>query len=576
MTAAEAGPGAPPRRPQSTARRTLVIDLFGDLRLGDLPGRAAQNWPHREALVFREARWTFAEMNAEVDSHAWVLMQAGFSSGDKIGLWFTNRPEYIFFLFAIAKIGAVAVPLNTRYRTRDIAYCLGQSECNGLIYVEKSGPVDYGEILEEVLHDAKGQDDGTVGSASFPLLRRLIALGEKRLQAAVTLDALVEAAGPVDPAALARRTRSIEVNDLAMIVYTSGTTGDAKGAMLTHAGVRLCIVRSVIWGTTCNDVQMHYLPLFHLYAIGFVTVPSIALGASQILMETFDAEDVLDLIEKEKGTIVHGFDPHYRDLLDSQKRRPRAISSLRMGSFPSGPDNCVPIVTTANAEFCPLLPSFGMTETWGGITAGFIDCSIEQRTVASGFPVPGVEIRIVDPETGAPCAAGELGEIQVKSFSLMKGYYRKPVESAAAILPDGFLRTGDAGYLREDGYLRFTGRYKDMLKVGGENVAPAEIELLLQELAGVIDVSVVGYPDERLNEVAAAFLILAPETVPIDTATVHRHCYGRVASFKIPRHVFIVDSFPMTASGKVQKVKLREVTSRHHAEATAGQQRARA
>lgn len=553
-----------------------MIDLFGDLRLGDLPGRAARNWPHREALVFKGARWTFEQMNAEVDSHAWAIMQAGFAPGDKIGLWFTNRPEYIFLLFAIAKIGAVAVPLNTRYRTRDVAYCLGQSECNGLIYAEKSGPVDYGEILEEVLHDAESLNGGIVRSASFPRLRRLIALGEKRLPAAVTLDALMELAGPVDHAALDRRARAIRIDDLAMIVYTSGTTGDAKGAMLTHAGVRLCILRSVIWGTTRNDVQMHYLPLFHLYAIGFVTVPSIALGASQILMETFDAEEVLDLIEKEKGTIVHGFDPHYRDLLDSQKRRARAVGSLRMGSFPSGPDNCVPIATTANAEFCPLLPSFGMTETWGGITAGFVDCSVEQRTVASGFPLPGIEIRIVDPETGAPCAAGELGEIQVKSFSLMKGYYRKPAESAAAILPDGFLRTGDAGYLREDGYLRFTGRYKDMLKVGGENVAPAEIELLLQDLAGVIDVSVVGYPDKRLNEVPAAFLIVAPGAAPIDQLAVHRHCYGRVASFKIPRHVFIVESFPMTASGKIQKVKLREVTNRHHADSIADKQQKRA
>lgn len=553
-----------------------MIDLFGDLRLGDLPSRAAQNWGEREALVYGERRWTFRALDEEVERCAWALMHAGFGPGDKVGLWFTNRPEYIFLLFAIARIGAIAVPLNTRYRSLDIAYCLGQSECNGLIYVEKSGPVDYGEILSSVLADAVALDGGGLRSKAFPELRRLIAIDDRRLAFADTLAGLTAAAGPVDRAAIAGRANAVAVGDLAMIVYTSGTTGNAKGAMLTHAGVRLCVVRSVIWGTTFKDVQMHYLPLFHLYAIGFVTVPSVALGASQVLMETFEAEEVLDLVEKEKATIIHGFDPHYRDMLESQMKRARDVSSLRMGSFPSGPDNCIAIVRTANAEFCPIYPSFGMTETWGGITAGFMDSTVEQRSEASGFPVPGVEVRIVDPETGKPQPPGELGEIQVRSFSLMKGYYRMPEETAAALRDDGFLHTGDAGYLREDGYLRFTGRYKDMLKVGGENVAPAEIEALLLELPGVADVSVVGYPDERLNEVAAAFVIAAAGGPPVDAAAVHRHCYGRVASFKIPRHVFIVESFPMTPSGKVQKVKLREVTSRHHADAAATREKERA
>ena len=543
-----------------------MIDLFGALRFGDLPARAARNWGSREALVFGDRRWTFAALDEAVDCHAWALMQAGFRSGDRIGLWFTNRPEYIFLLFAISRIGAIAVPLNTRYRSRDVAYCLAQSQCNALVYAERSGPIDYGEILAEVVADAEPLPDGSLRSKTFPHLRRLIAVDDKRLSAASTLASLITAAGPVVPAAIETRAKAIAIDDLAMIVYTSGTTGDAKGVMLSHAGVRLCILRSVIWGTTFRDVQMHYLPLFHLYAIGFVTVPSIALGASQILMETFEPEDVLDLIQRERATIVHGFDPHYRDLLEAQHRRPRDLGSLRMGSFPSGPDNCVAIVRRANQAFCPIYPSFGMTETWGGITAGFMDSTVEQRSEASGFPVPGVEVRIVDPETGRLQPTGELGEIQVRSFSLMQGYYRMPDESAAVLLSDGFLRTGDAGYLRADGYLRFTGRYKDMLKVGGENVAPAEVEALLMEMPGILDVSVVGYPDDRLNEVPAAFVIMTDKAALIDAGAVRDHCYGRVASFKIPRHVFVVDSFPMTPSGKVQKVKLRERTRRHQRE----------
>lgn len=533
-----------------------MIDLYSDLRLGSLPGHAARHWGEREALVFEDRRWTFAELDREVDRHACALMQAGFGPGDHVALWFTNRPAYIFLLFAIAKIGAVAVPLNTRYRRQDIAYCLGQAHCAGLIYAERSGPVDYHEMVEAVLSDAR-VEEGVLFSPAFPRLHRLVTVGPSTSALSVSLDDLLEQAGPVDHEALAERARAVRTDDVAMIVYTSGTTGDAKGVMLSHAGIRLCIQRAVVWGTTFTDVQLHYLPMFHLYAIGFVTVPSVALGVCQVLTETFEPEEALRLIERERATIVHGFDPHYRDLMEAQERFALDVSSLRMGTFPSGPDNCVPVVLEAHATLCPILPSFGMTETWSGITAGALDCSVEQRSEASGFPLPGVEIRIVDPETGEAAPTGQTGEIHVRSFSLMKGYYDKPDETAAALGRDGFLRTGDAGYLRPDGYLRFVGRYKDMLKVGGENVAPAEIEQLLAELPGIREVACVGYPDSRLQEVVAAFVVPRSSSATPTLEAIQEHCRGRVASFKVPRRLFLVEEFPMTPSGKIQKGKLR-------------------
>lgn len=546
-----------------------MIDLYSDLRIGSLPAHAARYWGRRDALVFEGRRWTFADLDREVDRLAWALLKSGFEPGEKIGLWFTNQPEYIFLLFAIAKIGAVAVPLNTRYRTQDISYCIAQSHCAALIFMEQSGPIDYAEMIEAVLGSGERDAEGRLRSEAFPRLRRLIVLGPRRLSFADGLDDLVVAAGRPDEAALETRAEAVSTHDTAMIVYTSGTTGEAKGVMLSHAGIRLCVQRSVVWGTSFRDVQMHYLPLFHLYALGFVTVPSVALGVCQVLMETFDGAEALRLIEAERATIIHGFDPHYRDLVAAKGRTPRDLSSLRFGSFPSGPDNCVPVVRMAHAELCPILPSFGMTETWSGITAGSLDSSIEQRSEASGFPLPGVEIRILDPETGDEMPTGELGEIHIRSFSLMQGYWDKPVETAAAIGPDGFLRTGDAGYLRDDGYLRFTGRYKDMLKVGGENVAPAEVELLLSEMPGIGEVSVVGHPDPRLQEVAAAFVVPAPGLGPVTLEAITAHCRGRVASFKIPRHLFIVDAFPMTASGKVQKGKLRDAAADSYARSTA-------
>lgn len=547
-----------------------MIDLYSELRLGLLPAHAARYWPDREALVFEEQRWTFRDLDHEVDRLAWALLKAGFGPGDHVGLWFTNRPDYIVLLFAVAKIGAVVVPLNTRYRTQDIAYCLAQSRCKALIYAERSGPVDYKAMMETVLADMRRGPDGDLAGDAFPHLRRLIAVGPNTSHLSRALDDLVAQAGPIDTSELEARAASVRMRDTAMIVYTSGTTGDAKGVMLSHAGIRLCIQRSVVWGTTFRDVQMHYLPLFHLYALGFVTVPSVALGVSQILMETFEGEEALRLIERERATIVHGFDPHYRDLIAAQERLKLDISSLRMGSFPSGPDNCVPVVRAANAALCPILPSFGMTETWSGITAGPLDSTLEQRSEASGFPLPGVEVKIVDPETGWDQPAGELGEIRIRSFSLMQGYYDKPDETAAAFDLDGFLRTGDAGYLRTDGCLRFTGRYKDMLKVGGENVAPAEVELLLSGMPGIQDVACVGYPDPRLQEVVAAFILPRPGAEPVTLEAIVAHCRGRVASFKTPRELFVVSEFPMTPSGKVQKGKLREVAARHFAAAHSG------
>ena len=537
-----------------------MIDLYSDLRLGDLPPHAARLWGEREALVFENRRWSFDELAAEVDRHAIALLRAGIRAGDHVALWFTNRPDYIFLFFAVTKVGAVAVPLNTRYRRQDIAYCLAQAHCAALIYVERSGPIDYREMIESVFAGAAEAPDG-LAAPGFPRLRRVLTVGPSSLPFSQPLDRLLGIGEPAERAELESRNASVRTDDVAMIVYTSGTTGDAKGVMLTHAGIRLCIQRSVVWGTTFRDVQIHYLPMFHLYAIGFVTVPSIAIGVCQILMETFDGEEALRTIARERATIVHGFDPHYRDLMEAQARLQLDLSSLRMGSFPSGPDNCVPVVRAAHESFCPILPSFGMTETWSGITAGALDCSLEQRSEASGFPLPGVEIRIADPETGEPLPAGRTGEIQVRSFSLMKGYYDKPEETAAALRPDGFLRTGDAGHLRPDGYLRFTGRYKDMLKVGGENVAPAEIELILSELDAIREIACVGYPDARLQEVVAAFVVPHAGRATPTLDEIEATCRGRIASFKIPRYVFSVGEFPMTPSGKVQKGKLRDLAA---------------
>jgi fatty-acyl-CoA synthase len=340
-------------------------------------------------------------------------------------------------------------------------------------------------------------------------------------------------------------------------MYTSGTTGFPKGVMHTHALIRNVVDRGFRMGITEQDAIMMYLPLFHLFAFSEGMLMSMLTGARQVLTESFDPDESLDLIARERATILHGFDTHYKELAEAHDRRPRDVSSVRTGIFAAGMSSSVPIGRRARALFGPLVSGFGMSEIGVGVSIGALDSTEEQCCEASGYPAPGYEIRVVDPATGRDAPTGTPGEILVRGYTLMRGYYEKPEATAAAIDADGWLHTGDMGLLRADGHLRFMGRYKDMLKIGGENVDPMEVEAFLMGHPAIDLAAVVSYPDARLAEVAVAFVRRQPEAA-LTEDDVLAHCRGRIASFKIPRHVFFVDAFPMTGSGKIQKVRLRD------------------
>jgi fatty-acyl-CoA synthase len=282
-------------------------------------------------------------------------------------------------------------------------------------------------------------------------------------------------------------------------------------------------------------------------------------GAKQIVTATFDPEASLDLIERERVTIVHGFEAHMKGLTEAQEARPRDISSLRTGLFAAGMLSATPIVRRGARVLTPLrnMSAYGMTETWPGAAICALDDDETHRCESSGYPGTGYELRIVDPASGAPMPVGVPGELQVRGYSVMREYYKKPVETAATFAEDGWLKTGDTAIWLEDGYIRFLGRYKDMLKVGGENVDPMETEGLLLEHPDVHQVAVVGLPDARLGEVPVAYVERAPGAT-IDADAIIAYCRGKVASFKVPRHVIFIDAFPMTESGKIKKAELRE------------------
>ena len=528
---------------------------------GDLPREAARRFGGRCALVFEHERYTFSELAERIDAAAKGFMVRGVSPGEHVALWLNNRSEWMIASFALARIGAVQVLINTRLRTRDVAYVLQQSDTAVLVTHHRCGPVDYLAMVRELVTlPAAGQ---AVSDNRFPRLRELVLVAEDAPEGTTSWAQLLADGQVVTDAQLDARTAAIQVDDAVFIMYTSGTTGVPKGAVHTHQLIRNVEERAMRMAVTPNDVILNYLPLFHAFGYSEGALMSILSGACQVITETFDPSECLDLIARERASIIHGFEAHMKGLSEAQERAPRDLSSLRTGIFAAGMLSATPVARRGAAALAPLkaLSGFGMTEVWLGVSLCALDDDLAHRTETSGYPGLGYQVRIVDPLTGNVCAPLAQGELQIKGYSLMRGYYNKPEETAAAYTADGWFKTGDTAHWCVDGYLRFMGRYKDMLKVGGENVDPTEVEELLLERKEVHQVAVVGVADERLGEVAVAFVQLAP-SVECSAQHIIDLCRGEVASFKIPRFVAFVDEFPMTASGKIRKVDLRAEAAR--------------
>ena len=527
--------------------------------LGNLPGEAARHWGQRPALTFQGRRWTFSEQAAEIDRVARGLVALGIQPGEHVCIWLNNCPQWVFLMFALAKIGAVQIPVNTRFRTADLAYVLKQSNSTTLITHDVSGPIAYLDMVRELVPLETAQGTQGISSAEYPHLRRVIVNAETPQAGTVSWADLLAGAAVVPQTQVDARAQAVTADDTVFMMYTSGTTGFPKGVLRNHSFIQNQVDRIGRIGTTKHDVFINYLPLFHIF--GYVDGPlmSVLVGNHQVLMETFDADAALDLVQSERGTQVHGFETHLKDLSDAQLRRPRDLSSLRAGIFAVGMQSAVPVARRAGTVLAPLqtVTAYGMTEVGQNSLLGDLNSTEEQRCETSGYPSPGYQVRVVDPQTGADQPHGVQGEIVMKTYAMMQGYYNQPEATAKAFDAEGWFHSGDAGYTRPDGYVRLLGRYKDMLKVGGENVDPMEVEGHLLSHPGVAKVAVVGFPDERLNEVPVAFVQPVPGAGLTPEAVIE-HCKGKIASFKVPRRVVLVEDLPMTATGKIQKAKLRE------------------
>lgn len=514
------------------------------LLMGDIPARAARLWGDDLALAFGEQRWTHRQFAEDVDRVAKGLLALGVAQGDQVAVWMTNRPEWLHLMYAIPRVGACIVPLNTRYRTDDVAYTVIQSQSRFLISIDQSGPINYGEMLT----------DASEQIIEGGYLEAIVMLGE-HLPDTIGWESMIESGKSVSTEALATRAGAVTVEDRMMLAYTSGTTGHPKGVVHSHKPVRNTAERAMLLGHSKNDVHMSYLPLFHAYGFSEVAMMAALTGGSQVLFDVFDPDEVLDAVEKENGTVLHGFDSHWADLTRAQKLQARDVSSLRVGTLPAGMESTVPVAREVQDLFCPTTSGFGMSETWAFIASSHLSDSLEQRIEASGYPMYGVEFQIRDLDDGRELQAGETGALFVRGYTVTSGYWGKPEATAEVFDADGWLDTGDVASIRPDGHVVFVGRHKDMLKVGGENVSPAEVEGYLLNVEGIEEIAVVGYPDDRLVEVPVAFVVASSQ---LSGDEILERCRGKIASFKIPRHVIFIDEMPTTPSGKIRKVELRE------------------
>jgi fatty-acyl-CoA synthase len=506
---------------------------FEKIALGDLLDQAAARFGSREVVYYEGQRWSFADLKRETDRVAKGLLALGIQPGEKVSLWMPNRVEWIYALFAVMKIGAVLVPINARFRTTDLEYVVRQSQTTTLITVDHSGPVGYLDMVHELCPGLDRVDPNDAGSDRLPDLKRVIVLGEKPCAGMhAWADVILEGAS-VAEALLQARQRAVDPDETALIMYTSGTTGFPKGVMHCHNIVRNVTDEANRMGITPSDVILMYLPLFHVFGLYEGPLMSMVTGARIVLTTIFDPAEALTLIEQEKATMLHGFDTHFHDLMNHPHCSSTDRSSLRTGLLAAGMANSELVAREAQHLLCKTLTGWGMTEVGVAGLLSFLDSSEDDRCLGSGWPLPGNEFKIIEPSSGRTLPPGVMGELCTRGYAVMQGYYKKPEETARAVDPEGWLHTGDMAIMRQDGMIRFLGRYKEILKVGGENVDPVEVEAFLLQHPAVNQVKLVAVPDARFSEVGAACVVLNAG-VQATAEELLAFCRGKLAGFKDP------------------------------------------
>jgi fatty-acyl-CoA synthase len=529
--------------------------------LGEVLREKARANPDHDFIIYadRSLRFTYAEFDKRVDDLANGFLNMGLKKGDHVGIWATNVPDWNSILFACARLGLVSITVNTAYKIHELEYVLKQSDMVCLCVIDGWRDSDYIAIVNELVPELKTSQRGNINSSKFPLLKYVVYVGQQKHRGMYSFNEILLLGQHTDNTEFKKVEASIDRNDVVNMQYTSGTTGFPKGVMLTHRNI---LNNGLGIGDnqrmTETDIVCLPVPLFHCFGLVLGMMAILTHGSTAAIIEWFDPLLVLATIQKEKCTAVYGVPTMFIAVLNHPMFKMFNLASLRTGIMAGSP---CPIETMRQVidlmHMNEVTICYGLTESSPVMTQTHFDDSIEIKVETVGSALPGVEVTIRDPETGEECPDGVHGEFCCRGYNTMKGYYKMPEATAQCIDKDGWLHSGDLGIKDNNGNFRVTGRIKDMIIRGGENVYPKEIEDFLYTMPGIKDVQVVGIASKKYGEEVGAFIILHPN-ITIKEEDIRDFCRSKISRYKSPKYVFFVENFPVTTSGKIQKYMLRE------------------
>jgi len=528
--------------------------------VGEIIRQQAVLYPDKEAYVYPEhgIRKTYREFDEETDELAKAFIGMGIKRGDHVAIWSDNKRQWLQSQFATGKMGAVLVTVNTNYQASELSYLLRQSDATTLILDEGFKGTSYIDMIRQVCPELVHHHSGIIKSEKLPHLKRVILMTDRTETGMYNWSEFVAHAEGVSDEVLEEHYQSLDPNDTINIQYTSGTTGFPKGVMLTHNNI---VNNGKIIGDnmklTEEDRVCIPVPFFHCFGCVLGTLAAVTHGSTMILVEQFDARLILQVVQDERCTALHGVPTMFIAELNHPEFDSFDTSSLRTGIM-AGSTCPIEVMRRVidDLGMSEITICYGQTEASPVITQTKTDDPIEKRVSTVGKPHPFVEVKIIDPATGELMPEGEPGELCTRGYLVMKGYYNDEESTRQVISADGWLRTGDIAIMDKEGYIDITGRIKDMIIRGGENVYPKEVEEFLYTHPDILDVQVVGIPDSKYGEELVAWIILKEGKI-IDEHAVRDFCKGNISHHKIPKYIKFTDEYPMTASGKIMKFRLR-------------------
>ncbi len=530
--------------------------------LGDWLEHWAQVTPDKEYIVYsdRDLRFTWKQFNERVDDMARGLIAIGVTKGSHVGLWAQNVPDWLTFLYACAKIGAVCITVNTNYKQNELEYLVENSDMHTLCLTDGTWESNYVDMAYTMLPELRECERGHLESKRFPRLKNVVYIGQEKYRGMYNTAEILLLGENTEDDEFQRLRKSVTCHDVVNMQYTSGTTGFPKGVMLTHYNIANDgFLTGEHMKFTQDDKLCVCVPLFHCFGVVLATMNCLTHGCTEVLVERFDPLVTLASVHKERCTALYGVPTMFIAELNHPMFDMFDLSCLRTGIMAG---SLCPIELMRKVEekmFLHVTSVYGLTESSPGMSQTRIDDPDEVRYTTVGRDYEFVDVKVLDPETNKEVPVGTQGEMCCKGFNVMKGYYKNPEATAEVIDENGYLHSGDLGVMDENGNYRITGRIKDMIIRGGENIYPREIEEFLYHLPGVRDVQVAGVPSKKYGEEVGAFIIL-DEGAKLTEEEVRDWCRGKIARYKIPKYVFFVKEYPLTGSGKIQKFKLRELS----------------